>query len=81
MSDPKRLWDLIRQIALTPSGERTINYVIEQEDRSLQRVAKSSDPGELEIAIKAIAQVIKGFSPPKDKQSALDRIDSIVVGR
>jgi DNA-binding MarR family transcriptional regulator len=55
------------KIVLTLSGERNINHVIEQEGKSLRRVAKCVDPRELEIAIKVVAQVVKGFSSPNGK--------------
>lgn len=48
-------------------GSRTIDRVLEQEGKSLQRVAKSVDPGEVEIAIKVITQIATGFVLRKDR--------------
>jgi DNA-binding MarR family transcriptional regulator len=64
-SNPRSLKS--HKIALTSLGSRTIERVLEQEGKSLRRVAKSVDAGELEIAIKVIAQITTGFGLRKDR--------------
>ena len=65
ISNPRSLKS--HKIALTSSGSRTIDRVLGQEGKSLRRVAKSVDAGELEIAIKVIAQIATGFVLRKDR--------------
>lgn len=59
------------KIVLTSSGQHAIDSVFEREGESLRRVAKSVDPGELEAAIKVIAEINAAFASRGDRPIVL----------